>query len=126
MNNKNYTGRNAFVVGLCGALLIVLSLVVTRPLINAQRATAPAREKTRERAREKDKEKPREQAKEEGSPTPAAMAATPRPQTDEAITRSPAALELGNKIDRAIDESAFASSRWGVYASSLRDGRVLY
>ena len=108
-------------------MLIVLSLAVTRPLINAQRAAAPAREKTRERAREKDKERSREPSKEEGSPTlsPAA-ATTPRPPTDEAITRSPSALELGGKIDRAIDESAFTSSRWGVYVSSLRDGRVLY
>ncbi|HEX8773597.1 MAG TPA: D-alanyl-D-alanine carboxypeptidase/D-alanyl-D-alanine-endopeptidase [Pyrinomonadaceae bacterium] len=125
MNNKNYTGRNALVASLCGALLIVLSLAVTRPLINAQRASAPAREKARERARGKDKEQPREASKEEGSPSPAATA-TSRQQTDEAITRSPAALELGGRIDRAIDESAFASSRWGVYVRSLRDGRVLY
>lgn len=128
MNNKNYTGRNALVVGLCAVLLIVLSLAVARPLIkvSAQRATAPAREKQRER--EKDKDQSRETSKEESSPTPAATtaAATPRSQTDEVISRSPAALELGGKIDRAIDESAFASARWGVYVSSLRDGRVIY
>lgn len=39
---------------------------------------------------------------------------------------SPAAVELGHNIDRAIDGSEFAAARWGVYVVSLRDGRVLY
>jgi len=33
---------------------------------------------------------------------------------------------LGKEIDQAIDESPFASARWGVFVLSLRDGRVLY
>src|ERR1051325_3950022 len=129
MNNRNYTGRKAFTLGLCATLLIVLSLAAARPLIkgSGQRATATAREKAKDKARERAKEQPREQAKEEGSPTPAAAAtATPAPRSDISVSRSPAALELGGKIDRAIDESAFATARWGVYVSSLRDGRVLY
>jgi serine-type D-Ala-D-Ala carboxypeptidase/endopeptidase (penicillin-binding protein 4) len=35
-------------------------------------------------------------------------------------------IELGKAIDRAINESAFASARWGVFVVSLHDGRVLY
>src|SRR6185503_16493183 len=35
-------------------------------------------------------------------------------------------IELGKAIDQAIDESQFASARWGVFVMSLRDGRVLY
>jgi D-alanyl-D-alanine carboxypeptidase/D-alanyl-D-alanine-endopeptidase (penicillin-binding protein 4) len=46
--------------------------------------------------------------------------------TISAPDNSPAALELGHNIDRAIDESEFASARWGVCVVSLRDGRVLY
>lgn len=45
-----------------------------------------------------------------------------------AMNRSAAAddVELGQEINRAIDESAFASARWGVFVMSLHDGRVLY
>src|SRR5437660_1659157 len=38
----------------------------------------------------------------------------------------PADMELAHEIDRAIDESEFASARWGVFVMSLRDGRILY
>jgi D-alanyl-D-alanine carboxypeptidase/D-alanyl-D-alanine-endopeptidase (penicillin-binding protein 4) len=33
---------------------------------------------------------------------------------------------LAHEIDRLIDESEFAKARWGVYVTSMRDGRVLY
>ncbi|HEX8143946.1 MAG TPA: D-alanyl-D-alanine carboxypeptidase/D-alanyl-D-alanine-endopeptidase [Pyrinomonadaceae bacterium] len=126
MNHKSYTGRNALVMGLASTLLIVLSLAVTRPLIqgSAQRSSAPARAKEKDQARGKGKDQPREQAKEESSKP--VTAPTPGPRTEANVSRSPAALELGGKIDRAIDESAFASARWGIYVSSLRDGRVIY
>lgn len=34
--------------------------------------------------------------------------------------------ELARQIDRAIDESDFASARWGVHVSSMADGTTLY
>lgn len=50
--------------------------------------------------------------------------------TGREISKSPASstsdAELGREIDRAIDESAFARARWGVFVVSLQDGRVLY
>jgi serine-type D-Ala-D-Ala carboxypeptidase/endopeptidase (penicillin-binding protein 4) len=121
MNNKSYTGRSAFVLGLCAACLVVLSLAVYGPLIegSAQRAKTPA-------AREKGKEKPKDEARPRAKEEEPTAASTPVPQTDEKITRSPGAQELGERINRAIDESAFANARWGIYVSSLRDGRVLY
>ena len=39
---------------------------------------------------------------------------------------SPADLEMAHEIDRVIEESEFASARWGVFVMSLRDGRILY
>ncbi|OLE54363.1 MAG: D-alanyl-D-alanine carboxypeptidase/D-alanyl-D-alanine-endopeptidase [Acidobacteria bacterium 13_1_20CM_3_53_8] len=39
---------------------------------------------------------------------------------------SAAAVELGHTIDHLIDESEFASARWGVYVMRLSDGRALY
>lgn len=117
MIDKKQTGRSALVMGLCAALLIVLSMAVSRPLIqgSAQRAAKapPARERAREGQR----------ARDEGART-----ATPAPRVsnDEKISRATNSSELGGQIDRAIDESKFASARWGVYVGSLRDGRTLY
>jgi D-alanyl-D-alanine carboxypeptidase/D-alanyl-D-alanine-endopeptidase (penicillin-binding protein 4) len=116
MIDKKYTGRSALVTCLCAALLISLSLAVYRPLMiqgSAQRAQeAPRRERAKEDQR----------AIDDG----ARAATTPSASNDEKISRSTNASELGGKIDRAIDESKFASARWGVYAMSLRDGRTLY
>jgi D-alanyl-D-alanine carboxypeptidase/D-alanyl-D-alanine-endopeptidase (penicillin-binding protein 4) len=39
---------------------------------------------------------------------------------------SRSAVELGRKIDEAIDGSDFAAARWGVFVISLKDGRVVY
>ena len=48
------------------------------------------------------------------------------PSTTFTVSNSPSAVELGHNIDREIDESEFAKARWGVFAMSLKDGRVLY
>lgn len=47
------------------------------------------------------------------------------PTTRSASTSS-ADIVLAQEIERAIDQSDFASARWGVFVISLRDGRVLY
>jgi D-alanyl-D-alanine carboxypeptidase/D-alanyl-D-alanine-endopeptidase (penicillin-binding protein 4) len=118
MNDKKYTGRSALVTCLCAALLISLSLAVYRPLMiqgSAQRAQeAPRRERAKENQR----------AVDDGART--AATPTPRSEHDEKSSRATNSSALGEKIDRAIDESRFASARWGVYAMSLRDGRTLY
>jgi serine-type D-Ala-D-Ala carboxypeptidase/endopeptidase (penicillin-binding protein 4) len=123
MIDKKYTGRSALVLGLCASLLIVLSLAVYGPLIkgNAQRAKG-AKAPARERARQDDRQR---RAADE-SPRNAPTTSTPRISNDEKIERGAGATELGEKIDRAIDESVFASARWGIYVSSLRDGRLIY
>ena len=46
--------------------------------------------------------------------------------TSRSTSALPADMELAHEIDRAIDESEFASARWGVFVMSLRDGRILY
>lgn len=46
--------------------------------------------------------------------------------TSRSASASPGDKELAQQIDRAIDESDFASARWGAFVMSLRDGRVLY
>ena len=118
MNDKKYTGRSALVMCLCAALLISLSLAVYRPLMiqgSAQRAqeTAPRRERAKEDQRASDDAE-------------RAATTTTRSANDEKISRAANSSELGGKIDRAIDESKFASARWGVYVMSLRDGRTIY
>lgn len=128
MKDKSHTGRSALVLALCATLLVLLCLAVARPLIqgSAQRRSAGAA--ARARAKERPKTEARPRAKEE-SPKKEEGPKEPAPatqQTDEQIARSPGAQELGAKIDRAIDESAFANARWGIYVSRLRDGRVLY
>lgn len=117
MIDKKQTVRSALVTCLCAALLISLSLAVYRPLTqgSAQRA-AKAPQTTRERAKEG------QRAKDE-SPRASTQ---PAASKDEKISRSSNSTELGGQIDRAIDESKFATARWGVYAMSLRDGRTLY
>jgi serine-type D-Ala-D-Ala carboxypeptidase/endopeptidase (penicillin-binding protein 4) len=127
MKDKSYTGRSVLVFVLCSTLIVVLSLAVAGPLIegSAQRRSGTAATRAREKEKPKDEASARRDEREKKEESPK-KAETPVPQTDERITRSPGAEELGAKIDRAIDESAFASARWGIYVSSLRDGRVLY
>src|SRR5438128_2473299 len=42
------------------------------------------------------------------------------------VSTASANLALTREIDRAIDESALAQARWGVFVISMSDGRVLY
>lgn len=42
------------------------------------------------------------------------------------VSTSSSALELGRRIDEAIEGSPFRAARWGIFALSLRDGRVIY
>ena len=117
MIDKKFTGRSALVAGLCAALLIVMSLAVSRPLIqgSAQRA-AKAPQAARERAKENQRARDEKER----------AATRPTPSNDEKVSSATDSSELSTKIDRAIDESKFASARWGVYAMSLRDGRTVY
>src|SRR4051812_4723889 len=41
------------------------------------------------------------------------------------ISNRPEDLALAKKIDEIIDKSEFANARWGVFAISLKDGRVV-
>lgn len=41
------------------------------------------------------------------------------------ISRQPEDVALCEKINRKIDESPYANARWGVFAVSLKDGRVV-
>ncbi|CAN5265088.1 D-alanyl-D-alanine carboxypeptidase/D-alanyl-D-alanine-endopeptidase [soil metagenome] len=41
------------------------------------------------------------------------------------ISKRPEDVELAKKIDDLIEKSEFANGRWGVFAISLKDGRVL-
>ncbi|MDX6290695.1 MAG: hypothetical protein QOH42_2494, partial [Blastocatellia bacterium] len=38
----------------------------------------------------------------------------------------PADLALAREIDRAIDTSDLTRARWGLFVTSMKDGRVLY
>jgi D-alanyl-D-alanine carboxypeptidase/D-alanyl-D-alanine-endopeptidase (penicillin-binding protein 4) len=51
---------------------------------------------------------------------------SPAPKPASAVSNSQTDAELAHEIDRLIDESEFAQARWGVFVTSLRDGRVLY
>src|SRR5439155_21971397 len=51
-------------------------------------------------------------------------AATPEPEKRQDSTIADAAL--AELIDRALDQSDVRAARWGVFAMSLNDGRVLY
>lgn len=42
------------------------------------------------------------------------------------VSSNPADAKLTLEIDRLIDSSEFASARWGVFVTSLRDGRTVY
>ncbi|HKS29322.1 MAG TPA: D-alanyl-D-alanine carboxypeptidase/D-alanyl-D-alanine-endopeptidase [Pyrinomonadaceae bacterium] len=46
--------------------------------------------------------------------------------SDVQVSTSRSAVELGRRIDEAIEGSEFRAARWGVYVLSLRDGRVVY
>jgi D-alanyl-D-alanine carboxypeptidase/D-alanyl-D-alanine-endopeptidase (penicillin-binding protein 4) len=102
-NTKNLRPR-AFFVSACAALLLLFTFAAPKSFTGLRgQATAPAREESRA---------PRETAA--------------QPSTTFVVSDSPSAVELGHNIDSRIDESTFAHARWGVFAMSLKDGRVLY
>lgn len=55
------------------------------------------------------------------SPVPVKAKVPPAP-----ISQRPADLTLAREIDRAIDTSDLTRARWGVFITSMKDGRVLY
>ncbi|HEY6046333.1 MAG TPA: D-alanyl-D-alanine carboxypeptidase/D-alanyl-D-alanine-endopeptidase [Pyrinomonadaceae bacterium] len=42
------------------------------------------------------------------------------------VSNTPADLALAGELDRTIDESASGNARWGVFVTSMNDGRVIY
>src|SRR5207249_8539795 len=54
----------------------------------------------------------------------AAAAAVDRPTT--ATSTAPPDSTLAAEIERAINENNLTQARWGVFVTSLKDGRVLY
>jgi D-alanyl-D-alanine carboxypeptidase/D-alanyl-D-alanine-endopeptidase (penicillin-binding protein 4) len=57
------------------------------------------------------------------TPAPAPVKAKSPPAP---ISQQPADLALAREIDRAIDTSDLTRARWGVFVTSMKDGRVLY
>lgn len=96
MNNVHRITRSVLVKGLLIFLLAISGLLLLRPLIAG-----------------KAKDKP---SKEPQKPT-----ATHRPKS-----AASAMDELGRRINSAIDESEFATARWGIKAVSMSNGTTLY
>jgi serine-type D-Ala-D-Ala carboxypeptidase/endopeptidase (penicillin-binding protein 4) len=118
MRNRNYSKQRVLIFSVCVSLLLAFAFAASSSFISlrAQKRAAPKRERTKKetppRQRER-KEPPRE--KEAKQPTASVASAT-----------TASAAELGREIERAIGESRFAFARWGIFAVSLRDGRVIY
>jgi D-alanyl-D-alanine carboxypeptidase/D-alanyl-D-alanine-endopeptidase (penicillin-binding protein 4) len=106
MANNNHQGRSSLIVGVCTALLLVLTLAAFRTFYSSPaQGVAPTQDETRREERQR------------------APAQRSQPI---AVSGTSSAVELGRNINRLIDESDFEVARWGVYVISLRDGRVLY
>jgi serine-type D-Ala-D-Ala carboxypeptidase/endopeptidase (penicillin-binding protein 4) len=120
MRNENRIKRRVLIFSVCVLLLLVCVFAASSSLISlrAQRA-AQKRERTKKEQpprRERDKKEPeRDQA-----------GAAAKRSTASVASNTDSAAELGRDIERVIGESRFAFARWGVFAISLRDGRVLY
>ncbi len=65
----------------------------------------------------------RKEAKTSATPAAAAAKATATPSS---LSKQPADAALAQEIDRAIDASDVTRARWGVFVTSMKDGRVLY
>lgn len=97
MSDKNYFRPRALIISACAALLLLYAFAASNSFSGLRgQAVAPARETIRQ------------------------------PSTTFAVSDAPSAVELGHQIDGLIDESEFARARWGVFAMSLKDGRVIY
>jgi D-alanyl-D-alanine carboxypeptidase/D-alanyl-D-alanine-endopeptidase (penicillin-binding protein 4) len=108
MINRSLTTRRATIAGLCASLLIILVFAASRSLIEGRTQKAAT---TSAAARER---------------KTAAPSASPATKPASVVSNSSTDAELAHEIDRLIDESEFAKARWGVYVTSMRDGRVLY
>ncbi|MGB7926332.1 MAG: D-alanyl-D-alanine carboxypeptidase/D-alanyl-D-alanine-endopeptidase [Pyrinomonadaceae bacterium] len=120
MSNKNQSKQRVLIFGVCVSLLLVYgAFAASSSLINlyAQRRATQKQERT------KKEPPPRERDKKE---QPRQNEAKPSPSTAPTASATDSAAALGRDIERAVVESRFAFARWGVYAISLRDGRVLY
>src|SRR6266446_4793359 len=62
----------------------------------------------------------------EKSPPKTAPSPSTMPAAKPGSTQSSSDSLLGQKIDRAIDESDLTQARWGVFVMSMKDGRVVY
>jgi D-alanyl-D-alanine carboxypeptidase/D-alanyl-D-alanine-endopeptidase (penicillin-binding protein 4) len=118
MRNKNHSKQRVLIFSVCVSLLLVCgALAASSSFISlrAQKRAAPKRERTKKEKppRERDRKEPPRESESKRSTASVASA------TD-------SAAELGREIERAIGESRFAFARWGIFAVSLRDGRVLY
>jgi D-alanyl-D-alanine carboxypeptidase/D-alanyl-D-alanine-endopeptidase (penicillin-binding protein 4) len=63
------------------------------------------------------------------APNETGAAATPapvKPSSPETLSKKPADTTMAREIDRAIDASDLTRARWGVFVTSMKDGRVLY
>jgi serine-type D-Ala-D-Ala carboxypeptidase/endopeptidase (penicillin-binding protein 4) len=63
-----------------------------------------------------------------GSPTETKIPAKPpavKPSSADALSKQPADIALAQQIDQAIDASDLTRARWGVFVTSMKDGRVL-
>ena len=67
-----------------------------------------------------------------GSPNETRTSTTPSTGTNktksssDSISKQPADVALAREIDLAIDRSDLTRARWGVFVTSMKDGRVLY
>src|SRR5713226_4612986 len=52
--------------------------------------------------------------------------AQPTAPSSTVASNSPGDSELAREIDRVVDESGLAQARWGVFVTSMTDGRVIY
>jgi D-alanyl-D-alanine carboxypeptidase/D-alanyl-D-alanine-endopeptidase (penicillin-binding protein 4) len=60
-----------------------------------------------------------------GTLAPSPATAQTKSSTD-SISKRPADMALARDIDQAIDGSDLTRARWGVFVTSMKDGRVLY
>jgi D-alanyl-D-alanine carboxypeptidase/D-alanyl-D-alanine-endopeptidase (penicillin-binding protein 4) len=62
------------------------------------------------------------------SPNDPVASATPpavKASTSDKLSKRPADVTLAREIDRAIDASDLTRARWGVFVTSMKDGRIL-
>lgn len=65
----------------------------------------------------------RNESRTSANPTRLAVKVTAPPDS---VSKQPVDVALAREIDRAIDESDLTRARWGVFVTSMKDGRVLY